>query len=450
MTDYTPRGYPKPELSNKIANEVLGESIRNDIRKLAEAVDIDMTDREQWTTAMTGLLTNAVTNVTTSIFSGTIPGVSFSTQDAEGNRAWISANDIDGGPDALALHLFGKHSGLEQGFSPDHSFWIADANNQLGDLTLDRRGMLAEWVIERLAPRLQPYLSGSGFKSSDRYVRGEEILPVATDMSHMSIWGSSSGQGIYTHLASAIAGQGWPTEVIGQGKAGEQSQQIFARMGSAPAKLTFPSNTIPASGSVAVTTDIPGYQLKTFTGTINGVAGELSYADGAFTFTRTTAGQATASPAASEFIPTIGPQYRDAVNLIWAGKNDPATDWQGTIARTDDAFNWLAPLVRRSLILGHFVDRDDTVGSATYNKVRDVNAAHKARYGVLFVDIQAYLASEQLWADTGITPTSEDLSAQTNLIKPPSVSADSGHLNAAGYQGVCKFIIRHITSLGWY
>lgn len=378
----------------------------------------------------------------------------FEFSDANNQQVWPGgAQKSDGGPTPTAMRHLKQRLGVFRDDLAGYLHVFQDSAGRFSDLTTRKSdGQLAEFVVARLAPRIAAYIGGGsgGFGMNDRYLRDGQLLPLATDMTRMVGWGSSSMQGIAGHLTTALAGAGWSVAFTGEGKAGEQSQQVFARMGAAPAKLTFPSNTIPASGSVAVTTDIPGYQLKPFVGVVGGVQGELSWADNVFTFQRSSSGSAVTVAASAQFVPLVGPQFRDAVNLLWAGKNDSPADWQGTVQRTDQAFDWLAPLVRRTLVLGHFVDRDDTVGSATWNKVRDVNAAHKARYGVLFVDVQEYLASAQLWTDTGLSPTSADLTAQANKIKPPSVSSDSGHLNAAGYQAVCKFIIRHITGLGWY
>lgn len=446
MTDYTPtHNLPMPQPTDRIADEAGNDSIRHDIRSLALAVARELVAMEVETSDG---LAGKVSSDAPGIPYIAADGDSIVLTDRSRRHSWLGADRKNGGPTDWAVKLFGDRTGYQIRHSDQYAFAFSDASGRLSDLTLRKSdGQFEDFVIERIRNRIG---AAGGFLGSDRYVRGEEVLPVATDMSIMPVWGSSSGAGISGHLTNALLAEGWDVELSNESKAGEQSQQIFARMGATPAKISFPSNTIPTSGSVTVTTNIPGYQLKPYEGVVSGVHGTLSWQDNVFTFTRTGSGDPVPSPASSAFIPEVDTRFRGAVNLLWAGKNDSPADWQGTIQRTDQAFDWLSPLVRRTLVLGHFADRDDTVGSATWNKVRDVNAAHKARYGVLFVDVREYLASPQLWADSGISPTELDLIAQANFVKPPSVSSDSGHLNAAGYKAVSAFIIRHIRSLGWY
>lgn len=448
MTDYTPQyQLPMPGIGNKVADEASAESIRWDIRKLAQAVarELEVMDAE----AAEALATKAGGMDPRLGYYGTNADVIFAELDSEGHSTWVEASAEDGGPTVHSMRMIGSRTGQSVEHDPDALHVFTDSRGTYTDLAVRASdGQFYDFVVDRLAPRVAQRIGGVSAGSGDRYVRGPEVLPVATDMSRVIGWGSSSMEGIGSQLGATLAGVG--AAFANQGKRGEQSTQILARMGVTPAKITVTGGSIPASGAVTVTASIPWYQLKPYVGTLAGVEGTLSSESGAFTFTRTTPGAAVSVAAGTEFIPKVGPEYRDAVNLLWAGKNDAASDWAGTVARTDAAFDWLAPLVRRSLVLGHFVDRDDTVGSAEYEKVVKVNAAHKARYGNLFVDVRAYLASAALWEDTGLTPTDADRAAQSAGIKPPSVSQDSGHLNAAGYAGVTKFIFRHITGLGWY
>lgn len=302
-----------------------------------------------------------------------------------------------------------------------------------------------------------------GFQSAPSYLDapytpGSNVFPINADVSKVAVWGSSSAEGIAPYLTTALSDLDIPVTVFNGGDAGAQSFHVYAHLGSLPAKLTFPSNTIPASGSVTVTADadftLGVDNLKAYTGTIAGIAGTLAYSGGNLTFTRTTGGSIVAVPAGTPFIPTDGYVHRADVTLLWAGKNDLSSGigvrpLEGIIGRTDQAFDWLAPLYKRTLVLGHFADSN--ASSAMVNdRIAVVNAAHAARYGSAFVDVQAYLMSAQVWTDTGITPTSGDLAQQAAGQKPASLSADAAHLNAAGYTAVAKLIKARLISLGWY
>lgn len=81
--------------------------------------------------------------------------------------------------------------------------------------------------------------------------------------------------------------------------------------------------------------------------------------------------------------------------------------------------------------------------------VRETNARSAATFGPAFVDVAAWLASPQAWEDTGVSPTTDDLTAQAKRELPPSLALDSAHLNPAGNTGLAKLIDRHMTGLGW-
>ncbi|HIF6303829.1 TPA: hypothetical protein ACX3LH_006257, partial [Klebsiella michiganensis] len=64
---------------------------------------------------------------------------------------------------------------------------------------------------------------------------------------------------------------------------------------------------------------------------------------------------------------------------------------------------------------------------------------------------QDYICSSQIWTDTGITPTTDDLAMQTVGYKPTSLSADSAHLNTTAHKAVVEHVIKpKLISLGWY
>lgn len=159
-----------------------------------------------------------------------------------------------------------------------------------------------------------------------------------------------------------------------------------------------------------------------------------------------------ALPDGTKFIPEVGPQHRSDVVFLWMGKNDaPAYSAESIIQRTDASFDWLAPFVKRCLVLGHFHSSNTNPDDLEAQTLDEVNGAYKARYGDLFVDVQQYLMSAQVWIDTGITPTSGDLVQQALGQKPASLSADTDHLNNAMYVALNEKIIQpRIRQLGWY
>ncbi|WP_461634509.1 hypothetical protein [Glutamicibacter soli] len=372
--------------------------------------------------------------------------------DRDSQETWMGARRFDGGPTETAMFHLQHRLGVHEHAVPSVLWAVLDSAFRYTELLLDMNGQVPDWVLQRWAARMGSAMGG-GMAVGDRIIGpGGLLAPAFPDTKQITIWGSSSAERIGTALAAALSDTG--AEFHNEGKGGEPSQMIAARQGAVPAKLTFPSNTIPASGTVTVTvSNVPlDADLKPFSGVVSDVAGTLTCDGSVFTFTRTAAGSAKASPAGSEFIPDVGMASRQHTTMLWSGKNSlsGAGNAPLVIEQTDKQFDFLTPMVKRCLVLGHFVDTGQAKGGTQWTNVNTVNAAHAARYGDLFLDVSAYLCSAQLWVDTGISPTPEDLQAQADGIKPPSISHDAGHMNAAGYTVVSALIRQKLSSLGWY
>ncbi|HHO0409740.1 TPA: hypothetical protein ACRR76_004305 [Klebsiella quasipneumoniae] len=303
------------------------------------------------------------------------------------------------------------------------------------------------------------------FSSGDRYIDADgNVMPLVPDSSKMSAWGSSSfivagASANFSTMAQELGVADWNN----QGQGGESSFQVAARWGAIPFTLVFPGNVIPASGTVAVTcTQLPSNFcnnfLKTYSGVVGGVAGTLSWSSASLQFTRTTEGEAVSLSGGTDFIPTIPASYRDGVVLIWSYKNDmkynAATQ---TEINMDVIFNNVlksfahaSTLAKRVIVIGIFNDSSYT-NEIYKTRLAEMNSRMKAHFGDLYCDTQDYICSSQIWTDTGITPTSDDLAMQAAGYKATSLSADSAHLNTTAHKAVVEHVIKpKLISLGWY
>lgn len=296
--------------------------------------------------------------------------------------------------------------------------------------------------------------AGAGINLNDTYMRDGQIFKYHANPLSVSGWGSSSMERMASQFTSMMASLDPSASYYNGGKGGERSTHIAGRLGSIPFKLTVAGAAIPASGGVTVTGSnvLPSTSMKPFTGWLNGVYGTMSSTSSVMTFTRATSGAATPSVGEFPFIPEIGPQHRGDVVFLWMGKNDVDTyTSQEIIERTDVSFDWLSAFVKRCLVLGHFHNSDWAPDSSQSQKMDAVNGAHKSRYGALFVDVQTYLMSAQVWLDTGINPTSGDLAQQALGQKPASLSVDADHMNDAAYLAINENVLQPlIRQLGWY
>lgn len=233
---------------------------------------------------------------------------------------------------------------------------------------------------------------------------------------------------------------------------GQWSTHIAARQGGRPGLLTAAGNTVPASGSVAITAsnmNIPG--SFSAAGTLVGISGTLGISGGAYQFTRSGSGSATAMPADTPFIPTLGALHKASGTLIWAGKNDITSGCDlNTIAdAVTGMVAYLSPRTR-FLVLSHFADNYMVPGNSNRIRLDTENNRLANTYGSLYVDINGYLASSQLWVDTGITPTATDLTDQSNGVLPTSIRYNGGHMNSAGYTAVSKYVGDIMVAQGWF
>lgn len=286
------------------------------------------------------------------------------------------------------------------------------------------------------------------------YYPGSDIYPAKTDMKAWSGWGSSSMGGIATEISARAKELG--VNYYNGGQGGEKSDHIAARLGSIPAKLTFPSDKIPASGSVDITSSnlSTSASLRAYNGWVTAldgtkVYGKISSTATVITFNRLTAGTEVAVSKDVVFIPEEGPKHRGEVGFLWMGKNN-INDPDKVLSDTHTSYEYFVPLVKNVIVMGHFMNGDQPAITSTRTNLLRVNAELKSRYGNAYFDVQDYLTSSAIWTDTGITPTAKDLSEQAIGNKPPSISFDSGHMNAAGYIAVSKRLKAHIIALGWY
>lgn len=401
------------------------------------------------------------------VYSSPEMGILLAILDSLNRPTFMSARSSDGAPTDFAAKLIGLALGLLRSKTPGYLLALTDINDKMTDLAIrSSDGQFDEFVIRRMAPRIAQYLGlydqpvsevpqiegGSHtITGRDYYERNGELLPMLTNMQMFAGWGSSSMQRSAPYFSSLAAEFG--ADYYNGGVGGQQTEHISARLGSIPALVTFPSNTIPAGTSpVVVTVDGRGLHFnQDYLGTVGGVHGRLWNNSGTYTFARSVAGVTTQVQEKASFIPDEGSRNRAAVTFLWMGRNDLTSDdrVKSCISNTDTSFDYMAPFVKRTLVLGHFKG-DLTPASPTWNRIDTVNEAHKKRLGVLFVDVNAYLISPQVWLDMGITPTQQDLDEQAAGTTPASLRSDGLHLTPAAYQAVVTYCVRaRLVELGW-
>lgn len=289
-----------------------------------------------------------------------------------------------------------------------------------------------------------PAIQTPGSITQDRH----RLLP---DTNNVWGFGSSTMALLGPHLNDKFAGATFHA----QGKGGERAEHIFARMGSSPARISLPGHVIPSSGAVAVKAwNVPASaSLKPFLGTLGGMRGVLSSTRSSVVFKRTEPGSAHALPAGTQFIPETSTDVRNAVVLLNAGKNnlqDSPRAVELVNSLTNTAYQWMAPSIKRCVVMTHFVNSNQSVGSLQYTNVQAVNQNILQNYGKFTFDLNAYVLSEDIWDESGIKPSQKDRRQQDMGVKPDGLSRDAGHLNDAANAAVAARIGAHFIALGYY
>ncbi len=176
---------------------------------------------------------------------------------------------------------------------------------------------------------------------------------------------------------------------------------------------------------------------------IAGVEGKVAYIDGRAMFTRNKAGEAVEVTNLIRVItPAMQERRENDILVIWGGSNNHYNS--ETAYKLVDHIN--------SMIAYHPNDEYIIVGltSKSYmEEVDGINDVLREAFGEHFVDVRAYLMTEQCLIDNGITPTQADYDNMAMGEIPASLLSDSIHGTATFYDIVSKMIADRIEELGY-
>lgn len=297
-----------------------------------------------------------------------------------------------------------------------------------------------------------------------RLVSGQ-IVDKFWQPTYFSCFGSSTINSMENQLQALAAEIGCPNFYAG-GQGGERIRHTSARMGARKARIKFPSGQIPASGFVDVEHDLENNSslvaLLAYKGTILGVHGTLAYNASSLTglrFTRTTSGSVVNAPFFYDFEPDFDKRFLDGYCIINIAKNDcsdAVTGAEDLLLRTVEMYQNLRSGFKHCLILNNFNNAWSTTNGASRDLINTLNARLADYFGDYLIDVNSYLLSEQVWIDTGITPTADDLLKQSEgklaygLSLLVGGNLDGSHMGLTTSQAVIDHLIKpRMIELGW-
>lgn len=377
--------------------------------------------------------------------------IRYSMVDTADRRSWIEVG-ADGGPTQHSVQLM-LAAGVGTGGLPD------------GSITLPK---LADDVRDRLP---EPGSTTDAMIPAARrlYGRGPDgsVRPMASDLSSVAFWGDSLFNGWPIPPFAANASNSLPGvfatlysggSTYNGGKTGQTADEIAIRQGGLVLRVTVVGGSIPASGGVEVTgVGIYGWQTdRTWdcVGVLNGIPGTISRVGTTLTFTRTTAGSATATAGVVDFLSMPGLTYRNNVQVIMPGRNDigwasPAGDIVDRVVTAGIAMMESIPaLHRRVLLLGPTTSTAEVAGTTGHTQAVEIGEAFSRLYPEQYYDFRSWLVHECIYV-LGITPTSGDLSNMANDTVPPSIMTDAIHYSPATAAAGAAKIKNVLTTKGW-
>ncbi|MDY0891888.1 hypothetical protein [Frigoribacterium sp. CFBP9030] len=386
--------------------------------------------------------------------------------------AATAATAAVGGALATAGVVYGNSTGTGIDPSTAVAGFIGD-NGRETDLVVDAAGTVPEAVLARWAPRLNgltdAQVDALSLNGRNLFVQTPSgIVPLSSSNAALAGWGDSLTRGWPVPPFGASGADSWPGvfqagwggTVYNGGVEGQTADEVAIRQGGYVALLTTASGSIPAAGSVQVTTGqvFAWYVARVWScvGTLAGVPGTLSRAAGStqLVFTRTASGTAVPVPANTPFISAAGEQQADAVQVLFAGRNDIGfTSVAGPVVdRVVLAHLAMArragPHRRRFVTVGTTTATDEPRGSANHTAVTAINDTLARLFPQNYFDLRGYLVTQSIY-DQGITPTAADLAAIANDTLPPSIMTDSIHYTPATAATVAARLKAFCITKGW-
>lgn len=353
--------------------------------------------------------------------------------DELGNRTWIEASGEDGGPTSGAMNHIQRRLGLRviEGRN-DVLFAFTDTSGVVTDLALNSDGAFCDFVVESIGHRIS------------------ELR-----VNRVAVFGSSTFAEMHPHFTKQLSDIGINDVFLG-GDSGALIDSIAARLGSGNPVVEFPSGSILAntkntvSASWLVDSGMFSWRLLLS----NGVDGVLSYdaTNKNYQFYASNIDNDIDVGSVNFNVTPESARYNDGVVLINAGKNNLTNSndeinssryvFDKTILMTDQ----IDSSSGKFIVMGNFINTGQS-GLASAQRIIDLNKMLKQRYGLLYFDVQEYLTSSEIWLDTGISPTSEDINQQASGELCSSLARNSGHMNSEASAAVCSKLIDRLLTL---
>jgi hypothetical protein len=260
------------------------------------------------------------------------------------------------------------------------------------------------------------------------------MSPLPHEKRDIYVLGSSTFEAMNNALTIAASRNNY--NLINYAKGGEYLYSMCLRVGAFPGTVKFKDSQLTLNTKNYFDADWPmDHALKTFDVKIDENQGQIGVDGNGYYFipqllTEKNIDKNTYYPVYSLF-PKV---KNDSIFIVNLGKNNLLSgdqilgNPQYVIDKSNQCINWIDEnLTHNILVVGFFTSTQPSQN--LIDKVNFVNSSLLKTYSSHYFDLKKYIESNEIWKDTAISPTSDDIKNQKNQIVPLSLSKDSIHVN---------------------
>lgn len=277
------------------------------------------------------------------------------------------------------------------------------------------------------------------------------IIPQPHAKKDVYVLGSSTFEYMNNALTATASRNNY--NLINYAKASEYLYSMCLRVGAFPGTVRFKNTQLLLNTKNYFDADWPmDHALKTFDVKINDNQGQIGVDENGYYFISQQLIKKDIDKNTYYPIYSLFPKVKsDSIFIVNLGKNNllSGDQTQGSsqyvIEKSNQCINWIDEnLTHNVLVVGFFTTTQPSQG--LIDKVNFVNNSLSKTYSNHYFDLKKYIESDEIWNETSITPTTDDIKYQKNQYVPIGLSRDAYHVNEKTNVAISNKLINLISN----
>lgn len=290
-------------------------------------------------------------------------------------------------------------------------------------------------------------LSGCGSESSST---DAGTPPLPHEKREIFVLGSSTMESMNSALTTAAIQKNF--NLNNYAKSSEYLYSMCLRIGAFPGTVKFKDSQLLLNTKNYFEADWPmDHALKTFNAKINENEGQIGVDENGYYFTPQLLIEKNIDKNTNYPIYSLFPKIKnDSIFIVNLGKNNLLSgdqvlgNPQYVIDKSNQCIGWIDEnLTHNIVVVGFFTTTQPS--QSLIEKVNLVNSTLSRTYSNHYFDLKEYIESQEIWKDTSISPTNNDLKNQKNQYLPQSLAKNSLHVNEKTNIAISNKIINLIS-----